>query len=261
MFTVRELRIDPEDTKRKVERIQREHEKYLDFEPEQLTIDPKWLEVDMSEGASNTPKFTQSMTKEEQEASNKALIKEIDDTAKAKIESDQKLTDKQVKYAEQVAQKYKTIKIGSQTIKEIIETTPDDQVATNELEFLENDSEIVDKSMLKSSVATFEHDYMKKMFLISYIANAAMVLLIMVSAHWLVRLYDYPDEAYDIALKCLYLCLSFQLVTYPLSFTTPAILKATSDVKYVMYSAISSMPLIPTPWGAPRLPRFIVRVW
>ena len=37
--------------------------------------------------------------------------------------------------------------------------------------------------------------YMKKMFIISYIANAAMVLLIMFSAHWLVRLYDYPDEA------------------------------------------------------------------
>ncbi len=86
--------------------------------------------------------------------------------------------------------------------------------------------------------------YMKKMFIISYIANAAMVLLIMFSAHWLVRLYDYPDEAYDIALKCLYLCLSFQLVTYPLSFTTPAILKATSDVKYVMYSAISSMIIL-----------------
>ena len=164
MFTVRDLRIDPEETKQKVERAQKNLEKYLDFEPEQLTIDPKWLEVDMSEGASNTPKFTQSMTKEEQNASNKELIKEIDDSAKAKIESDQKLTDKQVKYAEQVAQKYKSIKIGSQTIQEIIETTPDDQVATNELDFLENDNEIVDKSMLRSSVATFEHDYMKKMF-------------------------------------------------------------------------------------------------
>ena len=40
---------------------------------------------------------------------------------------------------------------------------------------------------------------------------------------------------------CLYFCLCFQLVTYPLSFTTPAILKATSDVKYVMFSAVASM--------------------
>ncbi|MGN1060280.1 MAG: MATE family efflux transporter [Candidatus Coproplasma sp.] len=86
--------------------------------------------------------------------------------------------------------------------------------------------------------------YMKKMFLISFIANAICVAVIMGTAHWLVRLYTYPEEAYDIALKCLYTALSFQFVTYPLSFTTPGILKATSDVKYVMWSAIISMALM-----------------
>lgn len=83
--------------------------------------------------------------------------------------------------------------------------------------------------------------YIKKMFIISYIANACSVLLIMGTAHWLVLLYQYTDEARKIALRCLYLCLSFQIVTYPVAFTTPAILKATSDVKYVMYSAVASM--------------------
>lgn len=83
--------------------------------------------------------------------------------------------------------------------------------------------------------------YIKKMFIISFIANACSVLLFMATAQWLVHIYSYLDEAYEIALRCLYLCLSFQLVTYPLSFTTPAILKATSDVKYVMVAAISSM--------------------
>lgn len=86
--------------------------------------------------------------------------------------------------------------------------------------------------------------YMKKMFLISFIANAICVGLIMGTAHWLVRLYSYPEEAYTIALNCLYLALSFQFVTYPLSFTTPGILKATSDVKYVMWSAIISMAVM-----------------
>lgn len=83
--------------------------------------------------------------------------------------------------------------------------------------------------------------YIKKMFVISYIANAISVLAIIATSQWLVHLYSYPDEAYDIALNCLYLCLTFQLFTYPLSFTTPAILKATSDVKYVMAAAITSM--------------------
>lgn len=83
--------------------------------------------------------------------------------------------------------------------------------------------------------------YMKKMFIVSYIANAVTVALIMGTAQWLVLLYDYPDSTRKIALDCLYMCLAFQFVTYPLSFTTPAILKATSDVKYVMFAAIGSM--------------------
>lgn len=83
--------------------------------------------------------------------------------------------------------------------------------------------------------------YMYRMFLISYIANALTAAAIMGTAQWIVLLYDYPDSTRDIALQCLYLCLSFQIVTYPLSFTTPAILKATSDVKYVMFAAIGSM--------------------
>ena len=87
--------------------------------------------------------------------------------------------------------------------------------------------------------------YMKKMFLISYLTNAVCVAVIMASASPLLRaLYNYPEEAYDIATKCLYIAMSFQFVTYPLSFTTPGILKATSDVKYVMWSAIASMALM-----------------
>lgn len=83
--------------------------------------------------------------------------------------------------------------------------------------------------------------YIKKMFIISFIANAITVAIIMGTSQWLIYLWQQPAEAYPVALKCLYFCLSFQFVTYPLSFTTPAILKATSDVKYVMWSAISSM--------------------
>ena len=86
--------------------------------------------------------------------------------------------------------------------------------------------------------------YMKKMFIISYLSNAICVGLIMSTAHWLVQLFGYSAEAQQIGLHCLYFCLSFQFFTYPLSFTSPSILKATSDVKYVMYSAITSMILM-----------------
>lgn len=83
--------------------------------------------------------------------------------------------------------------------------------------------------------------YMKKMFLLAFLSNALCVGVILCSAHWLVRLYGYAAEAQAIGLKCLYFCLAFQFVTYPLSFTAPAILKATSDVKYVMVCAVVSM--------------------
>lgn len=87
--------------------------------------------------------------------------------------------------------------------------------------------------------------YMKKMFFLSYITNAICVAVIMSSAPFLIRLlYNYPEDAYTIATHCIYIALSLQFVTYPLSFTTPGILKATSDVKYVMYSAVSSMLLM-----------------
>ncbi|MDE7379882.1 MAG: polysaccharide biosynthesis C-terminal domain-containing protein [Clostridia bacterium] len=83
--------------------------------------------------------------------------------------------------------------------------------------------------------------YMKKMFLLSYIANGICCGAILASVPWLVKMYGYAVSAQEIGKQCLYFCLCFQFVTYPLSFTTPAILKATSDVKYVMFSAIISM--------------------
>lgn len=90
--------------------------------------------------------------------------------------------------------------------------------------------------------------YMKKMFLLSYIANAICVAMFLGLSQYIVRIWNFKDatpeqlvEIRKIALECLYFCLSIQIVTYPLSFTTPAILKATSDVKYVMFSAVISM--------------------
>lgn len=83
--------------------------------------------------------------------------------------------------------------------------------------------------------------YMKKMFLLSYIANSICCALFLGFSMFIVQMWGYGAEAEQIALKCLYFCLSIQIVTYPLSFTTPAILKAASDVKYVMFSAVASM--------------------
>lgn len=83
--------------------------------------------------------------------------------------------------------------------------------------------------------------YMKKMFILSYVANSLCVGLFLGLTPVAVHLWGYGAEAEEIAKKCLYFCLCMQFATYPLSFTTPAILKATSDVKYVMFCAVGSM--------------------
>ncbi len=83
--------------------------------------------------------------------------------------------------------------------------------------------------------------YMKRMFLLSYIANGICVGLILSLVPFITQMYGYTAAAKEVGKHCLYFCLAFQFVTYPLSFTTPGILKATSDVKYVMYCAIISM--------------------
>lgn len=160
-------------TQQRVKREAEDIEKYLDFEPRTLTIDPKWLEVDMVEGKQNTPEFKQNMTKEEQKDSNNKFLQEIDEGAKERIENDQHLNDYQAEQAKKLADAYKDIKVNGKTIEEIIKEVPDDTVATNTLDFLEDDPDIVDKSMLKSSVATFEHDYMKKLFVRDMVMNLA----------------------------------------------------------------------------------------
>ena len=83
--------------------------------------------------------------------------------------------------------------------------------------------------------------YMRRMFLLSYIANGICVGVILALVPYIVQAYGYVPKAQEVGKQCLYFCLIFQFVTYPLAFTTPGILKATSDVKYVMFAAIASM--------------------
>ena len=86
--------------------------------------------------------------------------------------------------------------------------------------------------------------YVRKMFLISYIGNALCVAFAFGMSPLLLNFYNISEEAREIAWKCLLLCLPIQFVTYPLSFGMPAVLKASSDVKYVMGSSIFSMILM-----------------
>lgn len=86
--------------------------------------------------------------------------------------------------------------------------------------------------------------YVKKMLTISYIGNACCVAVAFGLSPLLLNFYNISGEARDIAWRCLLLCLPVQIFTYPLSFGMPAVLKANSDMKYVMASSIFSMLLM-----------------
>ena len=86
--------------------------------------------------------------------------------------------------------------------------------------------------------------YIKKMLLISYIGNACCVAFTFALSPLLLNFYNISGEARSIAWKCLILCLSLQFITYPPSFGLPAVLKANSDMKFVMVAAVTSMLLM-----------------
>ena len=124
-----------------------------------VEVDPKLLEIP-PETQQNIAEFTKPITKEEQKKFNTDFVKEIDREAKIVIENNTELTDAQKKRVTAFSNNYKSIKVGTQTIEQILQSVPDDTVSTNKLDFLEDAVE--DKSMLKSSVQTFEHDYIAK---------------------------------------------------------------------------------------------------
>ncbi|MBD5632001.1 MAG: hypothetical protein HDP34_02065 [Clostridia bacterium] len=86
--------------------------------------------------------------------------------------------------------------------------------------------------------------YMKKMLLISYVGNTACVAVTFALSPLLLNFYNISGEAREIAWNCLLLCLPLQFITYPLSFGLPAMLKANSDMRYVMFAAVASMLLM-----------------
>ena len=140
------------------ERLEGERE----IKVEDLTVDDKWLTVQPKKEQLNSPEFKKPITKQEQVVFNNAMVDHLDKVTMETIQANEQLTAAQRNRAINLANAYKSIKVGDQTIEQVIRSTPDDSVSENSLDFLKDD--VADESMLHSSVETFEHDYMQKMF-------------------------------------------------------------------------------------------------
>lgn len=107
-------------------------------------------------------------------------------------------------------------------------------------------------TVIGQAVGTGDYDctkyYIKKIIGLGYIGNTLCVALFWALSPLLISVLMSTNAMAEaitkICMNCLNLCFAVQLFTYPLSFCAPAVLKATSDVKYVMGSAITSMALM-----------------
>ena len=88
--------------------------------------------------------------------------------------------------------------------------------------------------------------YIKRMFAISYIGSTLCVALVWSLSPLLVGIFsqNITAEASAMAMRCINICFSVQIFTYPLSFGGSAVLEAASDVRYTMVCAVSSMALM-----------------
>lgn len=99
---------------------------------------------------------------------------------------------------------------------------------------------VIGQAVGTGDIKTVKH-YIAKMLTVSYIGNALCVGFAFGMSPLLLDFYNISGEARDIAWHCLTLCLPVQILTYPLSFGMPAVLKANTDVKYVMGVSLFSM--------------------
>lgn len=118
------------------------------------------LMVDKDKG--NIHNRVRKIDDEEFQKFNDIYIEEIDTTAKSVIEENRdSLTPAQRTRALKMSEQYKNIKLDGVKLIDIMKELPDDTIATNKLDFLED--KVPDKTMLKSSVQTFDQDYVKKL--------------------------------------------------------------------------------------------------
>lgn len=115
----------------------------------------------------NSPAYTKSVDESARHEFDKHTTDDIDAKAMETIEAHTELTQAQYNRAIKISNMYKDIEINYNNqqvkVKDLLDNSPDDEVSTGSLSFLKG--QIPDESMLKSSVANFDVEYMEKFWL------------------------------------------------------------------------------------------------
>ena len=115
----------------------------------------------------NAPAYTKAVDEATREKFDAGTTDDIDAKAYAVIEQHSELTQAQFDHAVRVSQAYHDITVNHNgkiiTVDELLNNSPNDEVSVSQLDFLKD--QVPDPSMLKSSVANFDTEYMNKFFL------------------------------------------------------------------------------------------------
>ena len=136
-----------------------------EIKQEYTTVQPKM--VNNNTRLVNAPAYTKSVDEKARKEFDANTTDDIDAKAIATIEQHNELTQSQYNRALKMSQMYHDIEVQYQgkniTIDELLNTSPDDTVSSSSLSFLKG--QVPDESMLKSSVANFDKEYMDKFFM------------------------------------------------------------------------------------------------
>jgi len=132
-------------------------------------INPAIITVDKSKGQ-NTHNRVRIVTDSELKDFANDFVKDIDKKAQESIEAmSGRLTAAQKVRAKKLSEQYKHITFNDVPVIDIITKVPKDTVDSNSLDFLSD--KVSDPSMLKSSVQSFDHDYINNFMQKDLITN------------------------------------------------------------------------------------------
>lgn len=83
--------------------------------------------------------------------------------------------------------------------------------------------------------------YLKKLLLITYLAEGALIATILLSLDWILRLYGLGPETTALAKKLVMIHNGSAMLLWPVAFVLPNMLRACNDVRYTMLVSICSM--------------------
>lgn len=83
--------------------------------------------------------------------------------------------------------------------------------------------------------------YLKKLLLITYLAEGVLIAAILLSLDWILRLYGLGPETTALAKKLVMIHNGSAMILWPVAFVLPNMLRACNDVRYTMVVSICSM--------------------